>query len=606
MKRSRDDDFLIQGSGTQKRTRFDSACADHLSGLSHELLLRILSSLSVSDLVTCHRISHYFRDLASDSQLWKAHYYNRFVRPRASRIPGIRDSGDSRQHLHFSSKISKWLDEEGLIKKGRNTNWKRQYKLRHNWSQGTCSVSEVAVSEQASIPPLLVQMRESTIFMADQSDGLRAWNSSSGAGMLAKVSLDHSEATSTNPPTALAVDASKTSEHSSQVTVGLQDGSFDIYELDHRTRVFRLQYRHPASSNGMLNAIALSYPYLATMTANQLLSVYKFPTDSAHTTLSSPTLVHSLHSHTSYPPLSLTIRPSVSKILISIAYALPTYLSGWTVGIQELHLSPINSSLMTSRLASAISTPSPSPFRQSNYSIFPFASPSSSTATFPQTPASTALSPTDAASATPITEIHTPPTSLSYCHPYLLVSHPDNTLTLYLVTSTDDHLSISPGKRLWGHTSSVSGTSIGLRGRAVSVSKRGDEVRVWDLEERIGRAQRRGAAGREAREGSVRVVPESPSRVAASPESARGSGSGVHKGESTVGARDGGKAESGDALAVDTSIGETVARWSEWYRGTEEEETSIARGWVGFDEENVVLLKERMGRGQSLVVYDFA
>ena len=84
--------------------------------------------------------------------------------------------------------------------------------------------------------------------------------------------------------------------------------------------------------------------------------------------------------------------------------------------------------------------------------------------------------------ATELRHIHSKPTSLSYTHPYLLVAHPDNTLTLYLVTSTAQALSISAGSRLWGHTSSVSGAHVGGRGKAVSVSRRGDELRIWELE----------------------------------------------------------------------------------------------------------------------------
>ncbi|KAF2219294.1 hypothetical protein BDZ85DRAFT_268767 [Elsinoe ampelina] len=594
MKRSRE--LYDEAPPQIKRTRLDPSWVDRLSILSQELILRILSSLPVTDLVVCHRVSRHFKDLAADSQLWKAHYYNRFVRPRASRIPGIRESEDSDQRLHFSSKVSRWLDEDGLVKKGHTTNWKRQYKLRHNWSQGTCSVSEVAVSEQVSIPPLLVQMRESTIFMADRADGLRAWNSTSGAEMLAVTNIHGSS----SPPTSLAVDASKISEDTTLVATGFQDGSFDINELDHRSRVFRLRYRHPASSNGMLSAVAFSFPYLATMTANQLLSVYKFRDPSA-ANLSSPTLVHSLHSHTSYPPLSLSIRPSPSAILVSIAYTLRSYLSGWTVGIQELHLSPTDSTLLNSRLVSAIS-PSPSVprFQQSNYSVFPF------TSTDPQQTTSSFFR------ETAHTEIHTLPTSLSYNHPYLLVSHADNTLTLYLVTSTSTTLTISPGRRLWGHTSSVSGTTIGLRGRAVSVTKRGDEVRLWNLED-TARSKRAPEGTTSRGEGSVRVTPASPSpRSPRSVESAlpasleRGlAGAAL---ERTTGSVEGSVVPVEDVgpVGVDPSIGETVSWWSEWYRGTEEEETSIARGWVGFDEENVVLLKERMGGGQSLVVYDFA
>ncbi|PNS14506.1 F-box protein pof12 [Sphaceloma murrayae] len=577
-----------------KRRKASVTGEDRLSDLSHELALRVLSYLTVSDLVTCHRVSRHLKDLAEDSQLWKAHYYVRFVRPRASRIPGIKASEDSSRQLHFSSKISRWLDEEGLVRKGRQTNWKRQYKLRHNWSQGTCSVTEVAVSEQASVPPLLVQMKDSIIYMADSAGGLRAWNHSAGENMLASVQWDvipgHDNL---SPPTAIALDAASNVETLAPVAIGFADGSFSIFALDLRARKFSHIFRHPPSTNGMLSGVALSFPYLATMTASQLLSVYKFEETvdgsldrfdaDPGATLSAPKLVHSLHSHTVWPPLSLSLRPSSVKILVSIAYALPTYLSGWTVGIQELHLSLTDSTLLSSRLSSAISAPVSSPFRPSNYSIFPFTSPTRSPTTSPRHPQHANFA----------SEIHTPPTSLSYTHPYLLVSHPDNTLTLYLVTSTDDDLHISPGKRLWGHTSSVSGTSIGQRGRAVSVSVRGDEVRVWDLEERVG-VRKTGAKPSE----SVRVVPSpAPSGPASS---SRGPG------EETPGLGTSGRTSRAGAGDVDSSIGETVARFSDWYRGTEEEETSIARGWVGFDEENVVLLKERMGRGQSLVVYDFA
>jgi len=78
-----------------------------LARLSPELLLRILSYLSAVDLVTSRRVSRDFNRLAGDSQLWKSLYYNRFVRPRASRLPGIHECGGSTV-LHYSSKRSKW------------------------------------------------------------------------------------------------------------------------------------------------------------------------------------------------------------------------------------------------------------------------------------------------------------------------------------------------------------------------------------------------------------------------------------------------------------------------------------------------------------------
>lgn len=64
---------------------------------------------------------------------------------------------------------------------------------------------------------------------------------------------------------------------------------------------------------------------------------------------------------------------------------------------------------------------------------------------------------------------------------YLLSSHSDNTLTLYLVRSSDTSFEIDRGQRLYGHTSGVSSVQVASRGKAVSLSN-GREVRVWELE----------------------------------------------------------------------------------------------------------------------------
>jgi hypothetical protein len=53
---------------------------------------------------------------------------------------------------------------------------------------------------------------------------------------------------------------------------------------------------------------------------------------------------------------------------------------------------------------------------------------------------------------------------------------------MYLVVSTTNSLFVRGGQRLWGHTSSVSAVQVTSRGKAVSVSSRGDELRIWELE----------------------------------------------------------------------------------------------------------------------------
>jgi hypothetical protein len=158
--------------------------------------------------------------LAGDGQLWKQHYYDRFVRPRASRLPGLKDVTSAEKNLHFASKASKWLDDEHLIKRGGRTNWKRQYKLRHNWTSGSCAVNEIQVAEQAPVPPVIVQMHDGVIYMASLDDGLRAWSAKSDRKLLAQK---HFEKKQRAPPTSLAVDAASSDARLSRVVVGYED-----------------------------------------------------------------------------------------------------------------------------------------------------------------------------------------------------------------------------------------------------------------------------------------------------------------------------------------------------------------------------------------------
>ncbi|EGP90211.1 uncharacterized protein MYCGRDRAFT_84922 [Zymoseptoria tritici IPO323] len=522
----------------QSGKRFKSSSPDRLSRLSDELLVKVLSFLSVSQLLVCQRLSHKYQKLARDDQLFKSHYYNRFVRPRASRLPGLKDVGASKDSLHFASKASRWLDEEHLVKSGERTDWYRVYKLRHNWSQGCAAVNEIPVAEEAAIPPVLVQMSDGVVYTVDQTDGLRAWATKEQRQLIAQYDLPRSRYPA--PPTAIAVEPVASRRDAARILVGFEDGAYSVFLLDQAKKRLLHQYTHTSSSNGVVSAVAVSWPYIVTMTATQLLSVYRFPeTTNPNDIPSPPRLLHSLKSHNVWPPLSISLRATSSTVLISVAYALPTYLSGWTVGIQELHLSPTGS-LLESRIASAI---------DQHYRPLAFTS----------RPIIQHLTPFSTASSAPplaleLKHIHSKPTSLSYTHPYLLVSHPDNTLTLYLVTSTAESLSISAGSRLWGHTSSVSGASVGNRGKAVSVSRRGDELRVWELEGGFGStaARKRLASG----DLSIQIRPETKAPAVKDPTQAGLDF--VHK-----------------------------------------------KRWIGFDDENVVLLKEQSQGRQALVVYDF-
>jgi hypothetical protein len=581
---------------------------DHLSALSDELLIRILHLLPISALLNCHLLSHRLYRLSSDSQIWKNLYYNRFVLPRALRIPGIRQLS-RKDDLHFSSRKSKWLDESNLLesrKDGEKTNWKRQYKLRHNWSIGACEVQEIRVKNGRGVERerMLVKLAEGVVVTADAEDGLRAWDLK-GKGLIAKKAFGKGEV-----PTCLALDEQESDGLG--IAVGLEDGGWATWRLDVARKVFVEVYRHPASSNGTLSAIAYGYPYVLTITEGQLLSLYSFVAAPVQTDLlpgdqntesktevpdeplssetrpklsevpdtkdkpdisSQPRLLASLKSHTSWPPLSLSIRTTPNTLIASIAYSLPTFCSGYTIGLQELHLSPSTGLTTFSRLTSALpqgfssilSTPSSSPSRSGT-----------STPTQNNSWSQTATSPRAID--------NTRPTTLSYSHPYILATHPDNTLTLYLCTSTSSNLSITPGTKLWGHTSEVSAAEITPRGKAVSVSLRGEELRVWELE---------GGSFASSSAGKLRRVV--------------GMGNGNRGLERSVVVR--GTERSGEIASGDSGGTEDQEAERRIMKGREleryEEEVEASKRWVGFDDEMVIVLKESGQGTQALMVYDF-
>ena len=452
-----------------------------------------------------------------------------------------------------------------MVQQGKGTDWKRQYKLRHNWARGSCDVSEIQVAEGPSVPPLLVRLHEGIVITADSTAGIRAWSMRGGdQRLLASRVLrpregDDKESDGFGAPASLSIDTQGPGHQDLKIAVGFVNGGFSIYQLRTEAGLFVHQYTHSPSSNGMISAIAYASPYLLTMTEAQLLSLYRFTPElnhqSHHVLLDPPRLLSSLKSHTVWPPLSLSIRVSPTNIIASIAYAMPTYLSGWSVGLQELRLTP-EGSIAESRLASAVTQGFTSLWSSNSSSSNSNQSSSSEGATELRSIASS-----------------TKPTSLSYSHPYLLASHPDNTLTLYLVTSTAGDLSVGAGSRLWGHTSSVSGAHVGDRGKAVSVSSYGNELRVWELEGGISStsSRRRMATG----EASVQVRPESSRYLSqTSPENGSDSSS---------------PQRGNDGLVVAHRVCDMAT----------------ARGWVGFDDEKVIVLREKGQGTQALVVYDF-
>ncbi|KAK3331288.1 hypothetical protein B0H66DRAFT_94417 [Apodospora peruviana] len=596
---------------------------DLLSPLPNELLVRILSFLPLQHLLAVAPVSRRFYHLSGDSQIWKALYYARFVLPRAMRIPGFRDgvAGSGTGHkLHYSGRRTLWADGRwgGLVEEAKGTktpsqlgratteearesksdhaspeaqqsrpgvNWKRQYKIRYNWSRGKCAVEELRMGNDLETDSqqerkMLAKVVDGIAITADETFGLRAWDLKTRQ-ILAQISTNHEGRAVA--PSSIAIDDKGVVNHVIDVVIGFVDGSFGVWRLFIDREQLELRYRHEKSTNGELIAMAFSHPYLLTATESVLISLYTFDqpstTEKHHAAqlgddcetegreqceddadgetptsrdasgpLAAPYLLTSLKSHTSHPPLALSIRKTSAITIASIAYTFSTR-QGWSIGIQDLHIRPSTGGIKTAPeiIAARISYTVPMDF--SGIARLPHTAPARSRRQNRGHRLGTSrIDESSASASSAFSELG--PTSLCYTHPYLLATLPDNTLVLHMCTSNSSSLSISRGIRLWGHTSGISDAEITSRGKAVSVSSRGEEMRVWELE-----GQSTGINSR-----SVEIRPDqSPNKTNSfSPDS--------------------------ESIGYD---------WEE------------RRNWVGFDDEMVIVLKEKKGGSESLMVYDF-
>lgn len=267
------------------------------------------------------------------------------------------------------------------------------------------------------------------VFTVDSTRGLRAWRlRRDSENLIASADLYQGslEPGAYGAPTAMTLDEDCDVRKTVNVAVGFERGGYGVYQLDmeRSSSTFLLRYIHPQndsslgnSSNGpMITSMAYCTPYLLTMTASQFFTVYRFrgsadidideskdiPNDHDRM-MYAPQILSSLRSHTVWPPLSLSLRRSAQNSAIAcIVYAFPLYVSGWSVGIQELRFSDDADGVIDSRIATAV----PSGFNPFSTTI-----PGSLPASPPRNSTRSRSQPL--ANDTPLAQ----PTCLSYSHP---------------------------------------------------------------------------------------------------------------------------------------------------------------------------------------------
>ncbi|KAI5819125.1 hypothetical protein BZA77DRAFT_242628 [Pyronema omphalodes] len=494
--------------------------------LSDELFLRICHGLSPTDLASFQLVSHRCSRIAVDGHIWKALYYRRFVLPRVLRIRGL----GREQVGDYASRMSRWLDD-GKLAQAEGTNWKARYKLRHNWTHGSCELWKinVACADEAK-EDSVGERSHGIVIAASKTRGLWAMRIHNTNEIIARMPL-YSQSlpfSCAGPPTAMAIDEESGGESGLvNVTVGFENGSFAMYQLDMTGKIsgFRTRYIHKLSGKRSATgcyAMASLGPFLAMM-RGQTWDIYEFETSanphfrnspssvSRMTILRPPILLQSLCSSTVWLPLVLSLRRSLNDtMLASVVYSC-ALLDGWSVGIQQLRfkihgnlskrptigkrLDHRTAVLEESRIATAVQPGFTSLL--GNAGEEGLGTYSTSGATWGNTNPGMSLG--HNGSQTQFDPPLAQATSVSYHHPYLVTSHRDNTLTLYMVHSTTSSLKIEPGQRLHGHTSGVTQVIVDCRGKAISINRNGSEIRVWELEGGVSRKSRGGA--------SVRIEP---------------------------------------------------------------------------------------------------
>ncbi|KAL6856579.1 hypothetical protein J3F83DRAFT_752077 [Trichoderma novae-zelandiae] len=560
--------------------------------VSDEILLRIFSYVDERTLLAASGSSRQFYRIASDPQLWRVHYYHRFILPRADRIPGLKaevetdgqgepqasagagaaqggsSSSSSSSYTYSSSRrlpptpaglaldaaaradaepAEPFKPADPADKSGHPidyVDWKQQYRLRHNWARGLCEVRQVEVSPiNCALTPVLerrtlVKVVHGIAVTVDLHAGLRAWDLRTQLSIAQITTETHDGIRLT--PTALALDGQRFGSGILDIMLGFNDGTFGIWRLTTGAGKLAVLYRQDKSYVGRLTSVAYSYPYALTAAELGFISLYTFdsPADDQLSTLrvggeadksadlSHPFVLSSLKSDYSRQPLVLSLRQLQDSAVASIAYSFDT-VGGWAIGIQSFDIRPSGSTkpdVITSRVAYTLPADTRALVAPAHYR--------------PKCPTCSNMPDLY------MDDDEGGPAKLCYSHPYLLATMPDNTLVLFVVTATDKSFAISNPTRLYGHTSGIADADVTPEGRAVSVSERGDEIRVWDLEGRH-------------RDVSVEVRPR-PGR------------------------------ESEDAEDDEASF-----------------ETEQRRNWVGTDDQRVTVLSGTPDGRESLVTYDF-
>lgn len=473
-----------------------------LAKLSDELLVRILKSLDLKQVLECRFVNKNWRELASDGEVWRSLYFENFVSEKKTwsfhnQKPGLEISKgrikikQKAEEEKWAKKEMEWMDEmkkeagEGRYKEDGisnnvqdRTNWMGRYKLRVNWQAGRAKRTTINLQSLTSpswrAPQSLSQMHNNMLYTADKDHGLRAWDLSfhvtsplgtpsfnSWPGYVSRLADDGKEPTQAplhSAPSAMAID---TSTGGTRLAIGFEDGTWELWCHEDPARFNKICVSSKGSLGPILE-IAMHDKYLTIITSHQLFLLYDIkPMRGDKAAPLQGSILHDLTAYTAWAPYALSIRPTPSTIVASIAYTIPT-VTRFSVSIHEMHFDPETGCIIDSRQASPVQPVTLNRAHPRNSGLSP-----------PRLNTSAAREGSNA--------------TMAYRYPSLVVGRENNTLVNYQVTSTSSGLGVMVGRDLQPCTSGVMGVDIGCEDRVVTVQK-GGAVTVTVLEKQKGLA----------------------------------------------------------------------------------------------------------------------
>lgn len=486
-----------------------------MAGLSSEVVLRILGYLdSARDVVRLRQTDRRMYALGSDPSLWKRLFTDTFLldpslRPskRARCSPAVTAFGQSSNEPCSSRRIVTLpkMSEDGA--NGQRTDWYTLFKVSHNWKTGSYTAHRLRTSIAAEetetealqtpsvlrgndsvkagpgldLPDTIVESTTEFVFTSSRKLGLSARpghvlvfpTSVLSSQRKEGIEQTHQEALAHyvcpslldakqggGDVSTIAVDRSQDKGSKVRVAVAFASGALSIASFDKRSYRFSEElFAAPASVDKVVLA-AFHWPYLATCTSDFRIRIDR--ADAASRQL------HRLEERRSYSchwPACLRLErmsAAQSTLRLTVAYSIPVYPAGWTVGLQEIILD--QQGVINSRSASA----------KRAHVITSIDSPSRSKGATPIGKADS----TDQLSRL---------TSLSYEDPFVVVGTRDNDVFCFRVdgattggdTVEEQPLSVCHVRTLHGHTGTVHSVSLN-GGRCVTGGSDGS-VRIWRL-----------------------------------------------------------------------------------------------------------------------------